>query len=60
MAYLGLLALSFAAQLSGCFVLLDAGPYRLEGGGGRRWFILPLFQTAEGGWSEGLEDVVGG
>lgn len=31
-AYLSLLALRVAAQLFGCFVLLDAGPYRLEGG----------------------------
>ena len=36
MAYLGLLALRVAAQLFGRFVLLDEGPYRLEGKGGRR------------------------
>jgi hypothetical protein len=42
MAYLGLLALRVAAQLFGCFVLLYAGPYRLEGGGVRSGFILPL------------------
>lgn len=33
MAYFRLLASSVAAQLFGCFGLLDAGPYRLEGGG---------------------------
>jgi hypothetical protein len=32
MAYLGLLALRVAAQAFGCFGLLDAAPYRLEGG----------------------------
>jgi len=42
MAYLGLLALRVAAQTFGCFVLLDAGPYRLEGGGVTGGFILPL------------------
>ena len=43
MAYLGLLALRVAAQLFGCFVLLDAGPYRLEGGGvTSSGYILPL------------------
>jgi hypothetical protein len=42
MAYLGLLALRVAAQLFGYFVLLDAGPYRLEGGGATSGFILPL------------------
>jgi len=31
MAYMGLLALRVAAQAFGCFVLLDVGPYRLEG-----------------------------
>jgi hypothetical protein len=42
LTYFRLLAPSVAAQLSGCFVLLDAGPYRLEGGGVRTRFILPL------------------
>ena len=50
MAYLGLLALKVAAQPFGCFVLLDAGPYRLEGGGVTSGFILPLgLETVEGG-----------
>jgi hypothetical protein len=42
MAYLGLLALRVAAQLFKWFVLLDAGPYRLEGGGVTNGLILPL------------------
>ena len=42
MAYRGPLALTVAAQLFGCFVSLDAGPYRLEGGGVTSEFILPL------------------
>jgi hypothetical protein len=41
MVYLGLLAL-VAAQPFGCLVLLDEGPYRLEGGEVRSEFILPL------------------
>ena len=41
LTYFRLLAPSVAVQLSGCFVLLDAGPYRLEGGGVRSRFILP-------------------
>jgi hypothetical protein len=42
MAYLGLLAVRVVAQLFGCLVLLDEGPYRLEGGGVRCEFMLPL------------------
>ena len=42
LTYVRLLAPSIAAQLFGCFVLLDAGPYRLEGGGITSGFILPL------------------
>jgi hypothetical protein len=42
MAYFRLLAPSVVARLFGCFGLLDAGPYRLEGGGVRSGFILPL------------------
>jgi hypothetical protein len=30
--------------------LLDAGPYRLEGGGITSWFILPLGLMDGGGW----------
>jgi hypothetical protein len=48
MAYLGVLALRVAAQLFGCFVLLDAGPYRLEGGERTSGFILPLGLTDGG------------
>jgi hypothetical protein len=40
LAYSRLLAPGVAAQLSGCFGLLDAGPYRLEGGGVTGEFIL--------------------
>jgi hypothetical protein len=39
LTYFRLLVPSAAAQLLGCFVLLDAGPYRLEGGGVRRVYI---------------------
>ena len=42
LTYVRLLAPSIAAQLFGCFVLLDAGPYRLEGGGITSGLILPL------------------
>ena len=42
LTYFRLLAPSTAAQLFGCFGLLDAGPYRLEGGGITSGFILPL------------------
>lgn len=38
--YVRLLAPSIAAQLFGCFVLLDVGPYRLEGGGTRSGFYV--------------------
>ncbi len=44
------LALSIAAQLFGCFVLLDAGPYRLEGGGVRSGLILLVGLMDGGGW----------
>jgi hypothetical protein len=42
MAYFRLLAQNVAAQLFGCFGLLDAGPYRVEGGGVTSGFVLPL------------------
>jgi hypothetical protein len=48
MVYLGLLALRVAAQLFGYFVLVDAGPYRLEGGV-TSGFILPLGLIDGGG-----------
>jgi hypothetical protein len=54
MAYLGLLAVRVVAQLFGCFVLLDEGPYRLEGGGVRCEFMLPL--TVEGGRRNEMQD----
>ncbi len=38
--YVRLLAPSIAAQTFGCFVLLDVGPYRLEGGGTRSGFYV--------------------
>ncbi len=49
LTYVRLLAPSIAAQLFGCFVLLDAGPYRLEGGGITSGFILPLRLMDKGG-----------
>ncbi len=42
MAYLGLFIVRVIAQPFGCLVLLDKGPYRLERGGVRDEFILPL------------------
>jgi hypothetical protein len=49
MAYLSLLALRVAAQLFGCFVLLNAKPYRLDKGGVTSRFILPPGLIDEGG-----------
>ena len=40
--YFRLLAQSVAAQLFGCFGLLEVGPYRMEIGGVTRELILPL------------------
>ncbi len=55
LTYFRLLAPSVAAQLFGCFVLLDAGPYRLEGGGVTSGFILPL-GLIDGGGQNGVGD----
>jgi len=55
MAYLGLLTLRVAAQLFGCFVLLDAGPYRLEAGGVTSGLILPLGLMMDGGESQRVQ-----
>jgi hypothetical protein len=49
MAYFRVLAPSVGAQLFGCFGLLDAGPYRLEGGGITSGFILPVGLMDGGG-----------
>ena len=49
LTYVHLLTLSIAAQLFECFVLLDVGPYQLEGGGITSGFILPLRLMDEGG-----------
>jgi hypothetical protein len=49
MAYLGLLALRVTAQLFGCFVLLDAKPYRLEEGAVTSGFVLPPGLMNKGG-----------
>ena len=43
-----------AAQLSRCFGLLDAGLYRVEGGGVTSGFILPL-GLMDGGGRKRLE-----
>ena len=40
MAYLDLLTLRVAAQLFECFVLLDAGPYRLKRRRGNEWVYI--------------------
>jgi hypothetical protein len=40
LTYVRLLAPSIAAQHFGCFVLIDVGPYRLEGGGTRSGFYV--------------------
>ena len=48
MAYFRLLAPSVAAQLFCCFVLLDIGPYRLDGGGETSGLILSLVRMDEG------------
>jgi hypothetical protein len=54
----GLSVVKVAAQHFGGLVLIEEGPYRLEGRGLRSEFILPLVLNSRRGL-EGLEDVVG-
>jgi hypothetical protein len=48
MAHLDLLALRVAVESLRRFVLLDAGPYRLEGEGVRRGFMLAAQLETDG------------
>ena len=54
MAYLAPLTLRVAAEPLRRFVLLDAGPYRLEGEGARREFMFTAGLETDR-WTEGLE-----
>jgi hypothetical protein len=49
MAHLGPLALRVAAESLRRFVLLDVGPYRLEGGGVGREFMFAATLEMDGG-----------